>query len=149
MSEEHAFVTRIRSEGSGTFIELPLDVEKVFGRKRAPVRGTINGTSFESTVAVYGGRYYLPLKRALRDRAGLASGDEVRITLTPDDRKRRVELPEDLAMELENAGLRENFDRLSYSHQREHVEAVVEAKRAATRTRRIQKTLDMLRGDAS
>lgn len=145
MSEEHAFVTRIRSEGSGTFIEVPLDVEKVLGKKRAPVRGTINGTSFQSTVAVYGGRYYLPLKRALRDRAGVTSGDEVRITLTRDDGKRRVELPADFAIELENAGLRENFDRLSYSHQREHVEAVVEAKRAATRARRIEKALDMLR----
>jgi hypothetical protein len=114
MSEEHAFVTRIRSEGSGTFIEVPFDVEKVFGKQRAPVRGTINGTSFQSTVAVYGGRYYLPLKRALRDRAGVASGDKVRISLTRDDRKRRVELPEDFATELENGGLRENFDRLSY-----------------------------------
>jgi hypothetical protein len=149
MSEEHAFQTKVRSEDSGTFIEVPLDVETVFGKKRAPVRATINGTPFQSTVAVYGGRYYIPLKRALRDRAGVASGDEVRITLARDDTKRRVELPADFATELENAGLREHFDGLSYSHQRQHVEAVVEAKRAATRARRIERALDMLRGEVS
>jgi hypothetical protein len=101
MSEEHAFQTKVRSEDSGTFIEVPLDVETVFGKKRAPVRATINGTPFQSTVAVYGGRYYIPLKRALRDRAGVASGDEVRITLARDDTKRHVELPADFATELE------------------------------------------------
>lgn len=147
MSAEHSFETKVRSEDSGTFIEVPLDVESVFGKKRAPVRGTINGTPFESTIAVYGGRFYVPLKRALRDRAGVSSGDMVRMTLARDDRERRVELPEDFAAELENTGLRESFDRLSYSHQRRHVEAVAEAKRAATRERRIEKALDMLRGD--
>jgi hypothetical protein len=149
MSQEHTFETKVRSEDSGTFIEVPLDVAKLFGKKRAPVRGTIDGTPFQSTVAVYGGRYYIPLKRALRDRAGVASGEEVRMTLARDDRKRRVELPEDFATELEKAGLREHFDRLSYSHQRQHVEAVVEAKKAATRGRRIAKALDMLRGELS
>jgi uncharacterized protein YdeI (YjbR/CyaY-like superfamily) len=79
----------------------------------------------------------------------VASGDEVRITLARDDTKRRVELPADFATELENAGLREHFDGLSYSHQRQHVEAVVEAKRAATRARRIERALDMLRGEVS
>jgi HEAT repeat protein len=147
MSEEHSFETRVRSEDSGTFIEVPLDVETVFGKKRAPVRGTINGTPFESTIAVYGGRFYIPLKRALRDRAGVSSGDMVAIILTPDDRERRVELPEDFAAKLEDAGLRQSFERLSYSHQRQHVETIAEAKRAVTRERRIEKALDMLRGD--
>ena len=61
----HRFETGLEAEGSGVFFEVPLDVPAVFGRARAPVRGTINGRPFRSTVAVYGGRYYLPVNRAL------------------------------------------------------------------------------------
>jgi hypothetical protein len=52
----HRFETVLQAEASGVFFEVPLDVPAVFGKARAPVRGTINGHPFRSTVAVYGGR---------------------------------------------------------------------------------------------
>jgi hypothetical protein len=54
----HRFETVLQIEDSGVFFEVPLDVPAVFGRARAPVRGTINGHPFRSTVAVYGGRSF-------------------------------------------------------------------------------------------
>ena len=77
----HRFETVLEAEGSGVFFEVPLDVPEVFGKARAPVRGTINGQPFRSTVAVYGGRSYLPVNKALREAAGVAAGDAVVIEL--------------------------------------------------------------------
>ena len=56
-----------------------------------------------------------------------------------------VEVPADLAAALAEAGLREAFDRLSFSHRREHVNAITEAKKPETRARRIAKALELLR----
>ena len=97
MGDRHSFSATVRLEGPGVFVEVPLDVPSIFGRKRAPVWGAVNGTPFQSTVAVYGDRYFLPLNRALRERARVASGDEVSIVLELDETERRVEVPEDFA----------------------------------------------------
>jgi Domain of unknown function (DUF1905) len=84
----HRFETVLAAEDGGVFFEVPLDVPATFGKARAPVRGTINGQPFRSTVAVYGGRYYLPVNRALREAAGVAAGDAVVIELAADDQPR-------------------------------------------------------------
>jgi hypothetical protein len=128
------------------FIQVPLDVPAVFGKARAPVRGTINGQPFRSTVAVYGGRYYLPVNRALRDAAGVAAGDAVVIELEPDDEPRTVDPPADLAGALAaDPGAKAAFDGLSYTHQREYAEWVAEAKRETTRRRRVEQAVRMVK----
>jgi hypothetical protein len=142
----HRFETVLTAEDGGVFFEVPLDVPAVFGRARAPVRGTINGHPFRSTVAVYGGRYYLPVKRALREAAGVAAGDAVVIELEPDDRPRTVDPPADLAAALAaDAAAKAAFDGLSFTHQREYAEWVAEAKRPETRRRRVEQATQMLR----
>lgn len=140
----HEFSVELQAQGNGVFVEVPLDVSAVFGRKRVPVRGTVNSTDFRSTIAVYGGGYYLPMRRSLRERAGISAGDMVTIAIELDDAPRAVEVPAALADALESAGLRDEFDRLSYSHRKEHVDAILEAKREETRERRIAKALEML-----
>ena len=142
----YQFEAVLQAEGPGTFLEVPLDVPAAFGRARAPVRGTLNGTPFRSTVAVYGGRYYLPVNRALRQRAGLPVGDAVTVELQPDDEPRRAAVPADLRAALDaEAGAAAGFEALSYTHQREYVEWVTEAKRGPTRARRIQEVLRRVR----
>jgi hypothetical protein len=142
----HRFETELQAEGSGVFFEVPLDVPAVFGKARAPVMGTINGHPFRSTVAVYGGRSYLPVNRALRQAAGVAAGDVVVIELEADDRPRTVDPPPDLAAALAaDPGARAAFDGLSYTHQREYAEWVAEARRETTRRRRVAQAVEMLR----
>ncbi len=62
-----------------------------------------------------------------------------------DTEKRTVEAPPDLVAALEKSGLREAFSKLSYTHQKEHVNSITEAKREETRARRIEKTIEMLK----
>src|SRR4029450_9311356 len=124
----HRFETELQAEGSGVFFEVPLDVPAVFGKARAPVRGTINGHPFRSTVAVYGGRPYLPVNKALRGAAGVAAGDAVVIELEA-DQPRTVDPPPDLAAALDAyPEARAAFDGLSFTHQREYAEWVAEAR---------------------
>jgi len=142
----HRFETVLGAEGSGVFIEIPLDVPALFGRARPAVKVTINGHPFQSTVAVYGGRYYLPVKRALREAAEVAAGDAVVVELEADEEPRTVEPPADLAAALAgDPAASAAFAGLSYTHQREYAEWVAEAKRAETRRRRVEQAVAMLR----
>ena len=132
------FETIVGTEGAGTFLEVPLDVPAVFGRVRAPVRVTVNGHTWRTTVMRYGERYYLPLNRENRGAAGVAAGDTVSVLVESDHAPRTVDVPADLAAALDAApGAREAFDAASFSHRREWVEWVEEAKRAETRSRRV------------
>ena len=142
----HRFETVLQAEGSGVFFEVPLDVPAVFGKARAPVTGTINGQPFRSTVAVYGGRSYLPVRKSLRDAAGVAAGDAVVVELEADDQPRTVDPPPDLAAALAaDPEARAAFDGLSFTHQREYADWVAEAKRESTRRRRVDQAVEMLR----
>ena len=142
----HRFETVLEAEDSGVFFEVPLDVRATFGKARAPVRGTINGQPFRSTVAVYGGRSYLPVNRVLREAAGVAAGDTVVIELEADDQPRTVEPPPALAAALAaDPEARAAFDGLFFTHQREYAEWVAEAKRETTRRRRVSQAVQMLK----
>jgi hypothetical protein len=131
---------------SATPLPLPFDVEQAFGRKgRLPVRGTLNGVGFRSTLAPYGGVHYLPVNRALREKAGVDAGDTVEVVLEIDDQPRLVEAPADLARALaRRARAKAAWDKLATSHRRAYVEAVEEAKKPETRRRRIAGVVEAL-----
>src|SRR5262249_18390765 len=112
---------------------------------RPPVRGTLNGTPFRGRIARMSGCWMLGVNRELRDAAGLSVGDRVAVEIALDDEPRVVEAPGDLAQALERKpGLREFFDSLSYTHRKEYVRWIEEAKRADTRANRIEKALVLL-----
>lgn len=133
---------------TATGIEVPADVVAALGAgKRPPVVVTLNGYSYRSTVAPMGGRHLLPVSAENRAGAGIAAGDEVEVTLEPDDTPRTVVVPDDLAAALAaHPPAAERFAALSFSHQREHVTAVESAKAEATRQRRIDKVVATLTG---
>ena len=127
-------------------IEIPFDVRAAFGRARAPVRATVDGFTFRTTVAAYGGRFYLGLNREVRQSAGVDAGDRVTVELELDDEPRVVEVPDDFRAELDADGdLRASFERLSYTHRREYVRWIEEARREETRRRRVERALELLR----
>jgi hypothetical protein len=142
------FRASIQSSGkSATGIEVPKEVVSALGpSKRPAVHATINGYTYRSSVASMGGRFMLPVSAEVRERAGVAAGDEVDVDLELDTAPREVTVPPDLADALgRDAGAKRFFDGLNYSNKRRLVLAVEGAKTAETRQRRIAKTVDSLR----
>lgn len=129
---------------NATGIDIPFDVEEVFGAKRVPVKAVINGAEYRGSIVRMGGKYMLGIPKAFREKAGIAAGDHIVVTIAPDAEERTVMVPTDLASALADGGLRERFDAMSYSHRKEHVRAIEEAKAAETRLRRIQKAIEMI-----
>ena len=133
-------------DGERPAVEVPFDVKELFGRARAPVRGTVDGTDFRTTAAVYGGRYYLGFNKELRERAGVAIGDEVEVMVELDREPRTVDVPPALTAALENdSTAKAAFGDLSYTHRNEYARWIAEAKRDDTRERRVEKAVAMLR----
>ncbi len=140
----------VRPVGTGTwtYVDLPAEVSaRLGGPSRLPVRGTVAGRPFRSTLmAGPGGSRYLVVPRELRDAAGVGPGDVVVVALEPDPEPRTVEAPPDLREALEGQpGTAEAFARLANSHRKAYVEWVEEAKRPETRQRRVAKAAEMIR----
>lgn len=131
---------------NATGITVPFDVEEVFGAKRVPVVATINKAKYRGSVVRMGGRYMLGIPKEFRDRAGIEAGNHIVVTLERDSGERTVDVPADFAKALKKAALRNRFDAMSYTHRKEHVRAIEEAKAAETRTRRIDKAIEMIAG---
>lgn len=134
--------TILRRQGmSMTVIPIPFDPKQVFGKVRAPVRVTIHHHTYRSTIFTMNGQPFIPLRREHRESAGVAEGQRVRVRIQLDAAPRNVALPADLRSALKDAGLLDAFKALSFTHRREHVEAIVEARAPETRARRIAKCL--------
>lgn len=133
------------SRGEVAFLELAFDVKAAFGKARPPVIVEVNGYAYPSTVAVYAGTSYLPVRRSHREAAKVNVADEVDVVVTLDTSERKVEAPADLVKALRaNKGAKAAWDALSFTHQKEHADAIEQAKKPETRARRIEKAIEML-----
>lgn len=144
------FVSTLRPEGINFVVGVPESVSRWFGTSgHIPVLGLLGPIGISATlVPVGGGQHKLYLNEQMRSVAGLDSGDRVEITLWRDESPRATVIPEDLAEELEAAGLLESFLAWPPSHQREYVLAIEDAKRPETRQRRIAITVEQTRSRA-
>jgi len=137
----------IIGDGSMCAIPVPFDPKAVFGRLRAPVKVTINGYTFRSTIARMGGETFIPLRKSNREAAAVERGDRVEVRIEADADARVVEVPADLAGALKaKPGLWKRWQGLSYTSQRECVESVLGAKKPETRERRIAKAVALAAG---
>jgi hypothetical protein len=126
-------------------VVLPFNAKQRYGKARAPVRGTVNGAAFRTTVAVYSGVHLIGFNKDVRERAGVEIGDQVTVELERDDEPREVDVPPELQQALAaNSGARAAFEGLSYTHRREYAEWIGEGKRPDTRQRRASRALEML-----
>jgi Bacteriocin-protection, YdeI or OmpD-Associated/Domain of unknown function (DUF1905) len=132
----------------GAAVTLPFDPKLEFGKARAPIRGTVNGAPFRSTVAIYGGVAYLGLTKAQRQAAGAEIGDAVDLEIELDETPREVDVPPELAAVLKrDPEAARVFDNLSYTHRKEYARWIAEAKRAETKQRRVAQAAQMLRDE--
>ena len=131
---------------TATGIEVPESVVAKLGESKRPaVSVTIGKYTYRTTVGRMNGKFMIPLSAEHRTAAGVAAGDEVNVTIALDTAPREVEVPADLAKALKaHAGLRKTFDALAYSHRKEWVRSIEDAKTPETRARRIAKAIDSL-----
>lgn len=141
------FKTKVmQAEGmDATGITVPAAVVEKFGQGKKPkVTVSLKGYAYRSTIFFMGGKFMLPLAKEHRYAAGVKPGETVEITLELDTAPREVEVPDDLAAALKKAKARAAFDALSFTHRKEHVRAILEAKKPETRTSRIEKAVAMV-----
>ncbi len=135
-----------RVQKTATMFRVPFDLKEAFGKARPPVSVTIRGHTWRTTPGVYDGVGHIVVNRAVKAATGVDAGDRVRVTLELDTKPRTVALPADLEAALAAdrvAGAA--FAKLSFTHRREYVEWIEEAKRAETRSRRIAATVERVR----
>jgi hypothetical protein len=148
MTKKQIFTAVIQNAGSGgAFVEVPFDVEAAFGAKRPRVKAVIEGVPYRGILSRMGTEHHLlVILKEIRETVGKTFGDEVKISVDLDEEPLVIEVPDDLqkAFKAEQEA-KTFFDKLSYSHQREYVMWINEAKREETRQRRIVKAIEMLK----
>ncbi|MBV6440552.1 MAG: hypothetical protein EPGJADBJ_02223 [Saprospiraceae bacterium] len=128
-------------------INFPYDVEKLYGtRGQVKVKVTYDGVPYRGSLAKMGHHcHFLLVRKDIRKQIGKSAGDKVWVTVQRDTEERVVELPEDLAALFDkNPGAKARYDKLSYTHRKEYVQWINEAKKTETRQTRLQKTIEML-----
>jgi hypothetical protein len=124
----------------------PVDVPEFFGtRARVPVRGTINGFPFRSSLMPCGGYHMMPVRKTLRDGAGVEAGDTVEVVMERDDEERTVDAPPVLKKALgKNKVAKANWEKLAFTHKKEMAICISGAKREETQARRLAKVISVL-----
>ena len=133
---------------SAAVLPIPFDAHAVFGvRGRIPVRGTVNGVPFRSSI--FPGRDYgfrhLVLPREVRESAQVQAGDTVDVVIELDDAPREVEVPADLVAALRARPAAERaWTELSYTRRKEQVAGIEGVKKRETRARKIERLIALL-----
>ena len=131
-----------RTDASASFT-LPFDTRDVWGKAKVPVKVTINGYTWRSTVGNSGGIQYIVVNAEARRSAGVKAGDSVTMMLEPDTEKREIEVPIPLQRAL-GEKLTQKLSALSFTHKKEFIVWYSEAKKEDTRARRVQRMKQML-----
>ena len=131
-----------RKDASAAFT-LPFDTREVWGKAKVPVKVTINGYTWRSTVGNRGGIQYIVVNADARRGASVKAGDFVTITLGPDTEKREIKVPIPLQRAL-GTKLTHKLNTLSFTHKKEFIVWYSEAKKDDTRARRVEKMKQML-----
>ena len=120
-------------------------VSALGGGGRPKVVVTVKGYEFRSSIARMGGEYWLGVSAERRTAAGVRAGDVLDLDIVLDTQERTVDVPEDLALALAaEPAAQATWDKLAPSHRKAHVDAVLGAKAAETRARRIAKAVETL-----
>jgi Flp pilus assembly protein CpaB len=147
-NERLEFRAKIQGKEAGVVAAItpPVDVPEAFGtRARVPIRGTINGFAFRSSLMPCGGRHMMPVNKTLCAGAGVRPGDTVDVVMERDEAERTVEAPPQLKKELaKNKKALARWETLSFSHKKEMAISIREARQEETRTRRLANVMRVL-----
>jgi hypothetical protein len=120
-------------------------IRGVPGKARVPLAITYGGMTYRTSVSLYRGQWMTVINKEMRE-GGLVPGHDYIVDLSLDAAERTVEVPADFAAAMRAAGVRKAFDALAYTHRKEYVRAIEEAKKPETRQRRIETAIAKLAG---
>jgi len=133
---------------NAAFVNFPFDTNELFGKKgQVKVRVLLDDkVEYRSSLAnMGGGCHRLGLTQAIRKELGKTFGDFVEIKLWEDKKERVVIVPEDVQELLnQNSKAKEFYDSMSYTHKKEYIRWIADAKKQETRERRKVKMIEML-----
>jgi hypothetical protein len=145
----HKFKVKLLGQAGSEVAALqpPFDVVAVFERKgRVPVKGTINGFPFRSSLMNMGDGHMMVVNAQLRGGAKCKAGDTVAVLMELDEDKRTVEVPAYLKKIIDcDPKAREFWPKLSFTHQKEYVREIEGAKKPETRDKRVAAMMNALR----
>lgn len=139
------YTTKVIGHGNHASIEIPpKNLEELGANKRAPLKITINGYTYQSTATGVGGKCMVVFPQRDRKASGVSAGDTITVHLELESGYRQVIIPFELASSLKKVGISENFEKLTYSKRKEFARQVAEAKAEDTKLRRIEKIINQL-----
>lgn len=146
MEKFNAVIKKVEDK-DGAYIEIPFDVEKVYGAKRVKVKATFDGVEYRGSIVRMGlPCYMIGITKALRTKIGKQPGDTVEVTVEKDEEERVVELPEDFKNMIEkDSEINEFWKSISFSMQKKYAIWITSAKKEETRNARVEKALEKLR----
>jgi len=144
------FTATIQQNGemNAAYVEFPFSTEDVFGKK-----GLVRIKAvFDSQVEYRGSLakmktdcHLLGLTQEVRKQLGKTFGDEVSVSLMEDKEERIIAIAEDIAFIFnENPKAKTIFDSMSYTHKKEYIRWIEEAKKPETRENRKIKMIQMI-----
>ena len=148
MVKKHTFTAVIQNAGGGgAFVEVHFDEEKAFGSKKPKVKAMIEGVEYRGTLVRMGTECHLLLiLKSIREQVGKTFGDEIKVTVEADTEERVITVPAELKRAFKSEKeAKAVFEKLSYTHQKEYVTWISEAKKDQTRQNRVAKTIEMLK----
>ena len=122
-----------------TYIEIPFNVEEVFGAKRVKVKAKFDNIDYRGSIVKMGGPcHMIGITKDIRKKIGKDEGDIIFVEVEKDEEERVVEVPDDFAKSMdENQEAKEFYEKLSYSSKRKYVNWINGAKKTETREKRI------------
>jgi len=133
--------------GGGAYIEFPFDTEELFGTiGRIPVKVDFDGQPYHGTMLRYGTeKHIIIIVKKIREAIKKQAPETVNVKVELDDKTREIAIPDDVQNSLEkNQMALEIYNKLSYTHQKEYINWILEAKREETRQNRIEKMIQKL-----
>ena len=133
--------------GINPYVSVPERVTtRLKKRGYIPVSGSLNGIPIRSTlVPVKGGQHRLYVNGEMRKKAQVDVGDEIRLSLTFDEEKREIKMPEEFTLALQkNEKAKAAFERLPPSRQREILAYLNFLKKPESLKRNIDKVITIL-----
>jgi Bacteriocin-protection, YdeI or OmpD-Associated/Domain of unknown function (DUF1905) len=142
-----AEIQRGSARNSWAYVAFPYDLKEMFGvGNLVPFTATFDKrVKYQGSLAKMGGpQAMILLRKDVKAELGKEPGDTLEVVIELDDKPREVAVAADVKKALQTAGQFGLFEKLAFTHRKEYIRWIEDAKRPETRANRITKTCEML-----